>query len=66
MVAMLMVRGVRPARRSARSSACLSTLKLPPVESSRPPAASRNEPTRAGRQAILRVAMPPPRARCMP
>ena len=66
MVDMLMVRGVRPANRSGRDSAALSIVKLPDVESSMPPAASRNAPTSAGRQAMLRIAMPPPRTRCSP
>jgi hypothetical protein len=40
--------------------------ETPELDSSRPPARWRQAPTRAGRQAMARTALPPPRARCMP
>ena len=64
---MLRVRGVRPARRSGRVMAVRSMWrKLPLLLSWMPPPTSRQAPTRAGRQAMVRMAMPPPAWRCMP
>ncbi len=66
MVDMLTVRGVRPANKSGSRERLIVDLKFPDVERSMPPAASRNAPTSAGRQAMLRIAMPPPLTRCSP
>jgi len=56
------VRGARPASRSGRVNAASLTSKALLDDSSRPPAASRQCPASAGRQAIARTAPPPPRA----
>ena len=66
MVDMLMVRGLRPAEQVRTRQRRVSIAKLPLVDRNIPPAASRKAPTSAGRQAILRIAMPPPRTRCKP
>ncbi|MNE29545.1 hypothetical protein D3C80_1230320 [compost metagenome] len=66
MVLMLMVRGLPLERSSERCNARKLTGKASADASRAPPAAWRQAPTRAGRQAILRTAMPPPRTRCKP
>ena len=52
--------------RSGRSRASLFTGKVPEVESRAPPPTSRQAPTTAGRQAIVRTAIPPPAWRLSP
>ena len=46
--------------RSGRSSASLFVGNVPEVESSTPPPGSRQAPVTAGRQAMVRTAIPPP------
>ena len=52
--------------RSGRCSAASLTGKVPDTDSITPPPASRQAPTTAGRQAIVRTAMPPPAWRLRP
>jgi hypothetical protein len=66
MVVMLMVRGWRPAAGRGAAAPRLLAGKEPEVDSWTPPAGWRQAPTSAGRQAMLRTAMPPPRTRCTP
>ena len=61
----LMLRG-RFGIRSGRSSAAWFKPYQSAVDKSTPPAASRQCPASAGRQVMVRTAMPPPECRCMP
>ena len=65
MVFMLMVRAGRW-RSAGHSSAARCTGNWLELDISRPPAGLRQAPIRAGRQAMARTALPPPRTRCIP
>ena len=67
MVVMLMVRGGAPGGiKSGRCKAFKFRENEPDEESKTPPAGCRQAPTKAGKHAILRTAIPAPPPRCTP